>query len=95
MRERLGATKRQLLYREMLERTKFLADTLVLAGMKSEPEISLLIGSDQIWKLLTNEVCWDADDRSLSACRQKKQGRVSTVKLVILEKINNNYPRYM
>ncbi|XP_029835783.2 uncharacterized protein LOC115319889 [Ixodes scapularis] len=48
---------------------KYLADVLVFPGVQRECGISLLVGADQLGKLLEHEVCWDENNRCLSAVK--------------------------
>lgn len=57
------------LFCDIVVKGKPIADAVVFPGVTGEPGVSLLIGSDQIWKLMPNssEVKWDAENRSLVA----------------------------
>ena len=57
------------LFRAMFAEGKPLADAVVFPGVTGELGVSLLIGSDQMWKLMPNssEVKWDTENRSLVA----------------------------
>ncbi|KAH7939731.1 hypothetical protein HPB52_016736 [Rhipicephalus sanguineus] len=50
---------------------KPLADAVVFPSVTCEPGVSLLIGSDQLWKIMPNssEVRWDSDNRALMAIK--------------------------
>lgn len=57
--------------RKLSREKKCLADAMVFPGVHQEPGISLLVGADQVWKLLTREVCSDTEERCLVAINSK------------------------
>lgn len=60
-----------LLVQKLVAQNKVIADIVSLPGLQTEIGLSLLIGADQIWKLVLNEVCSQEEVAGLTAINTK------------------------
>ena len=63
--EMIEAPSQSRLLQAIAEEGKHLADAVVYPSVDCEPGVSVLIGSDRLWKLMpnTSEVKWDEEKR--------------------------------
>ena len=60
-----------MFWHQLLEEKKYIADTVHIPGLKAEDGICLLVGADQMWKFLLNEVFPDEQQQGLVAINTK------------------------
>lgn len=71
--EMIEAPRQSRLLQAIAAEGKHLADAVVYPSVDCEPGVSVLIGSDQLWKLMpnTSEVRWDEENPALLAINTK------------------------
>ncbi|KAH7941762.1 hypothetical protein HPB49_017175 [Dermacentor silvarum] len=67
--EMIEAPKTNKFLQTIVAAGKSLADTVVLPSVICDPIVSLLIGSDQLWKMMpdSSQIRWDPDNKALIA----------------------------